>query len=94
MPEAPDTCVPRSKLPVTPVTLPPVPVTTPKPLYAMPLADEVRVSSAKLPTTFAIAPLPPTLVALAKAMPSLVLALSSKPTAPVTVAVSAALKPL
>ncbi|CAM5335931.1 hypothetical protein RLIN73S_02222 [Rhodanobacter lindaniclasticus] len=42
---------------------------------------------------FVIAPLPVTLVALAKVMPRLLLAVLSKPAAPVTVAASAAVKP-
>ena len=94
MVDALDTFVPRLKLPVTPVTLPPVPATASKPLYTMPLADEIPVLSAKLPATFATVPLPPTLVALMKVMPRLVLPTSSKPAAPVIVAASAAMKPV
>ena len=52
------------------------------------------LSSAKLPATFATVPLPATLVAWAKVIPSLLLALSSKPAAPVTAVASAAVKPL
>ncbi|CAM5335986.1 hypothetical protein RLIN73S_02223 [Rhodanobacter lindaniclasticus] len=58
------------------------------------LADESPVLSAKPPATFAMAPLPLTLVALAKVMPRLSLLTSSKPAAPVTVVVSAEPKPL
>ncbi|CAM5335775.1 hypothetical protein RLIN73S_02219 [Rhodanobacter lindaniclasticus] len=60
----------------------------------MPLADEMPELSAKLPATLAMVPLPPTLVALLKSMPWLILLTSSKPAAPVTVVASAETKPL
>ena len=53
----------------------------------MPLAVDTSVLSAKLPVTLVIAPVPVTLVALAKVIPWLLLAPSLKPTAPVTVVV-------
>ena len=58
------------------------------------LVVDFWVSSAKLPATLLMMPLPPTLVALAKAMPPLVFVESSKPEAPVTAVVSAVSKPL
>src|SRR3954467_2592291 len=79
-----------------PVMLPPLAVVNavkPAP-YVMPLPPEKRVLSLKLLTTLLIVPLPETLVALAKAIPAVVLAVSSKPMALVTVVVSAALNPL
>ena len=59
---------------------------------ALPAVVPVRLN-AVLPR-FVIAPLPATLVALAKVMPRLLLAALSKPAAPVTVAASAAVKPV
>ncbi|CAM5335814.1 hypothetical protein RLIN73S_01907 [Rhodanobacter lindaniclasticus] len=59
---------------------------------ALPAVVPVRLN-AVLPR-FVIAPLPATFVALAKVMPRLLLAVLSKPCAPVTVVASAVVKPV
>src|SRR5688500_2638076 len=88
-------CVPVSAKLAVPVMSPLLSVATDvKPSeYVTPLPADWRVVSSKLDTTLLIAPLPVTLVTLAKLIPRLLFAVSSKFTAPVTVVVSAVENP-
>ena len=80
---------------VVPVMSPPAPATELNPEYVSVVAAEVLLVSSKFAATLVIAPVPVTVpVTLANVIPSLLFAPSLKPAAPVTVVVSAAVKPL
>src|SRR5688500_8799459 len=89
-------CVPVSAKLAVPVMSPLLSVATDeKPSeYVTPLPADWRVGPSQFDTTFLIATLPGTLVTLAKLIPRLLFAVSSKFTAPATVPASAAANPL